>query len=341
MTGFRHCLFRLFASISLWGGASTAQAAPVTPESILKAQDRLSYSGLLRVTNYQLEGHRTLRMRITQQGPQRSRQEFLQPDGRLADLIISDENIRWHHALAAGSVTVAPVPLRIPLAQRLALLRQNYGFRVLGQLRHLQRLVLLAQFNPRHGGNLTHRLWIDHARHLPLVIERRQPAGLLVDRSEFLGIRFSPPIKADVLKFKIPEGVRVASSHTVLAQGGGRTPLPTGLKWRPDPPRYLPAGYQLVHWQYFLDERNIPTFVWRYHDGLGLLSCFATDIAHQAEPPEGSEFITNGRLRGYEHAQAGRRLLMWRYFHTAYTLVSDLPSATLQRVAESTYVLSR
>lgn len=338
----RRCLLGAVAGCLTWGHQPlTVWAAPLTVESLLRAQEKVHYSGLLRVKEHHQNGPRAHRVRITQQGPQHLRQEFLYPDGRVANLIITDEYIRWHHDVKTQTLTVEPVAPSLPRAQRLALLKQNYTFRVLGQLRHLKRPVLLAQFTPRHGGNLTHRLWVEHTQHFPLVVERRNSAGTLVDRSEFLGIRFAPSIEPELLKFKIPEGVRVVSSHTVLAQGGGSTPLPTGLKWRPAPPSYLPAGYQLVHWQYFLDARNIPTFVWRYHDGLGLLSCFATDVAHQAEPPVGSEPVANGRLRGYEHAQVGSRLLMWHHDRTAYTLISHLPSAALQRVADSTYVLSR
>lgn len=313
-----------------------AAAAPLSPASILKAQQQLTYSGLLRVTEYQSTGNRSHRVRVTQMGSQRLRQEFLQPDGRLADLVITDDAIRWHHALGSGTVSVSPVAPPFKPAQRLALLEQNYTFKVLGQLRHMQRLALLAQFTPRHPGNLTQRMWVDQARRLPLVIERRGPNGQLVDRAEFLGIRFAPAIKPDLLKFKIPEKTRVVSPHTVLAQGDARTPLPTGLPWRPSPPSTLPPGYQLVHWQYFLDQRSIPTFVWRYHDGLGLVSCFATPIANAAIPPKEGEIVRDGSFYAHGHERAHARVLWWTSRATAYTLIGHLPFKALLQVARST-----
>ncbi|MEB3285261.1 MAG: sigma-E factor regulatory protein RseB domain-containing protein [Candidatus Sericytochromatia bacterium] len=335
-------LFRTFAvGVSVLAGlflvSPLAFAAPLTPESMLKAHAQTSYSGLLRVTDHRRSKSVNQRIRVTQAGVRRSRQEFLHPDGRISDLVIRDETIRWHHSTASHSVLVSPISPGFEPQQRLALLKQNYSFRVLGQLRHLKRLVLLAQFTPRHPGRLTHRLWVDQVERLPLVIERRGAQGQLIDRSEFLGVRFSPRIQPDALKFSLPLGARVQSIHTVLAQGGAQTPFPKVFTWRPLPPRQLPAGYQLLDWQYFLDRHSIPTVVWRYHDGLGLLSCFATASEHQARPPVAAKTITLGRFSAFEFGHEQRQVLMWRTDDTAYTMMGEVPPDALRTAAHSTY----
>jgi negative regulator of sigma E activity len=253
----------------------------------------------------------------------------------VGDVLVSDGAVRWHHAPRMKAVTVAPLDAEGSLPRRLALAHRNYVFRVLGQLRHLDRLVLLVQLTPRARGNLVHRLWVDQATRLPLVVERRDGRGELVDRSEFLSIAFSPRLSPEDTRFRLPPGVRVSNATTVLAQGSGGTLPPAGLRWRPEPPRWLPRGYELLHWQYFLDHRRVPTFAWRYHDGMSLLSCFATDARSQAPAPAGSHSVRVGAANGFALTHGPKHLLSWRAGQAAYTLVGHLPEAILDRIAGS------
>lgn len=317
-------------------GQAPAHAAPLSPEGILRAREHLTYSGLLTISQPAALGPKTQRVRVTQGQGQRQRQEFLGPQGEVVDLVVSDGRIRWHWAPRHQAVRVSPMDAEGSLKQRLGLLKQNYVFRVLGQLRHLGRLTLLAQFQPRHPGNLTHRLWVDQATQLPLVVERRDPAGELVDRSEFTALDFAPSLAGKPFAFTVPTGCKVESTSTMLAEGDGYTPPPRGLTWRPEPPRALPEGYRLLHWQYFMDHRKVPTFAWRFHDGLNLLSCFATDARSLPAAPGGSRPVQVGGGQGYALAHGAKRMLAWTAGTTGYTLVGHLPDAALAQVAAST-----
>lgn len=316
--------------------AAPAQAAPLTPEGILRAREHLTYAGLLTISQPSALGPKSQQVRVVHGQGQRQRQEFLGAKGEVVDLVVSDGSIRWHWAPRRHAVRVSPMDAEGGLQQRLGLLRQNYDFRVLGQLRHLGRLALLAQFSPRHPGNLTHRLWVDQATQLPLVVERRDPAGALVDRSEFTTLDFAPSLVSKPFAFTVPTGCKVESTSTMLAEGDGHTPPPRGLTWRPEAPRALPDGYKLLHWQYFTDRRKVPTFAWRFHDGLNLLSCFATDARSLPGAPTGSRPVKVGTGDGYAIAHGAKRLLAWTAGTVGYTLVGHLPDAELEKVAAST-----
>ena len=313
-----------------------ASAAPLSPEGILRAREHLVYGGQLTVTQPTAAGPKTQRIRVVQGAGQRQRQEILGPSGEVADLVVSDGTIRWHWAARQKAVKVSPMDAEGSLKERLGLLRENYVFRVLGQLRHLGRLTLLAQFQPRHPGNLTHRLWVDQATQLPLVVERRAPSGELVDRSEFTAIDFAPSLAGKPFAFTVPTGSKVESTTTQLAAGDAATPPPRGLTWRPEAPRQLPAGYRLLRWAYFVDHRKVPTFAWRFHDGLSLLSCFATDARSAPPAPAGARPVRVGGGQGYLLAHGAKRMLAWTAGPTAYTLVGHLPDAELAAVAGST-----
>jgi negative regulator of sigma E activity len=326
--------FLSFALLAL-ALAPAAQARPLALEDVLTARETLAYRGLMLVTRPGPGGPRWQRLRVTHAGQQRVRQELLDASGAVSDVLVSDGAVRWHLAPRLKAVTVSPLEAEGSLPRRLALARRNYGFRVLGQLRHLNRLVLLVQLTPRVAGNLTHRLWVDQATRLPLVVERRDEAGKLVDRSEFLSITFSPRLSPEDTRFRLTPGVRVSNATTVLAQGSSGSLPPAGQRWRPEPPRWLPRGYELLHWQYFLDHRRVPTFAWRYHDGLSLLSCFATDARSQAPAPANSRSVRVGAGQGFVLAHGPKHLLSWRVGQTAYTLVGHLPEAILDTIAGS------
>jgi outer membrane lipoprotein-sorting protein len=332
----RRTLLTSAIALAALTAAPPAWAAPLSPEGILRAREHLTYSGVLTITQPTALGPKTQRVRITQGEGTKQRQEFLGPRGDVVDLVVCDGNIRWHWAARTKAVKLAPMDAEGSLKQRLGLVRDNYRFRVLGQLRHLGRVVLLAQFTPRHPGNLTHRLWVDQGTQLPLVVERRAPDGALVDRSEFTSITFAPPLSGKPFAFALPPGCKVQSQTTMLAEGDGGTPPPRGLAWRPEPPRDLPAGYRLLHWQYFLDHRKVPTFAWRFHDGLNLLSCFATDARSAPAAPTGSRPVRIGTGAGYAIEHGAKRMLAWAAGPTAYTLVGHLPAEALEQVAAST-----
>lgn len=326
-----HILGLLACLGGIAGLPAPATAKPLALADILAARETLTYRGLMLVT----QGGRRQRIRVTQAGPGRVRQEFLQPDGSVADLVVTDGAVRWHHAPRLRAVTVSGVEAEGDAHRRLALVQRNYAFRVLGQLQHLGRPALLVQLVPREPGSLWHRLWVDQATRLPLMVERRDGAGTLVDRSEFLSIAFRPKLTRAETTFRLPPGVRVSNATTVLAQGDRSSVPPAGLRWQPEPPRYLPHGYELVHWQYFLDHRQVPTFAWRFHDGLSLLSCFATAARSQAAAPAEARSVRIGTGVGFALAHGAKHLLSWRAGQNAYTLVGHLPEAMLDEVAAS------
>ncbi|MFP5503596.1 MAG: sigma-E factor regulatory protein RseB domain-containing protein, partial [Candidatus Sericytochromatia bacterium] len=231
-------------------------------------------------------------------------------------------------------VRVLPIEPKLGPKQRLALLGRNYRFQVLGQARRANRPVVLTRFHPRHAGNMSHMLWIDHETGLPLAVERRETGGALVDRSEYTRIEFSPVITENLFRFVIPDGCRVASAMTVLARGEAGH-APRGLSFEPKAPQALPAGYAPLNWQYFKSGREVPTFAWRYHDGLSTLSLFAVDARHRAPMPKGAKVVGLKEGQGYVLSQGGERMLCWSRDAVAYTLVGHLPEAELVKVADS------
>lgn len=330
----------LFLAIAGWLAVTGSAIAgvpspqPLSPESIMTAQENLTYSGTLVISSP--NGIAAQKANVAHGKDMRRRQEYLGPGGEVTDLVISDGRVRWHYAPRSRAVQVMPMEPEGNLKQRLALLRRNYRFQVMGQTRQADRTVLLTQFLPVYAGNLVHRLWVDLATHLPLVVERREVGGELVDRSEFTHIVYGPPLSSKLFLFSIPEGCHVTSPLTVLAHGNGGTPPPVGLAFHPQAPRVLPDGYGLIGWQYFSSNRQVPTFTWRYHDGLALLSLFAVDDKNRAEPPAGARALRLGTAPAHLVENGHKRMLMWSAHGTAYTLVGHLPEKSLVTLAEST-----
>jgi negative regulator of sigma E activity len=306
-----------------------AIAWTITPEKILKAQDDLTYTGLLLING-------TQKVQVTHGGGMRGRQAFFNAKGELADLMVSDGHIRWHFSPRMHVVRLMPMDEDVSLQKRLAMLNKNYRFQVLGQARKAGRLVVLTRFTPRNDGNMVHMLWVDPNTNLPLAVERRGGDGKLIDRSEYLRINYRPKLAPKAFEFSIPEGCQVQPSLTVMAHGDASLAPPATIGFRPPLPRQLPPGYQLLSWKFFMANHNVPTFNWRLHDGLNSLSLFAVADRYQPEPPPEAKVLELGRKRAFILDHGANHMLMWKASGVAYTLVGHVPEADMLKVAEST-----
>ena len=309
--------------------ATPAAAHSVTPEKILRAQDDLTYTGLLLINGSQ-------RVQVTHGGAQQHRQAFFNPEGQVADLMVSDGRNRWHYAPKSQVVRLMPLEELGEVAPRLALLNQNYRFQVMGQARKADRLVVITRFTPLNAGNLTHMLWVDPHTNLPLAVERRQQDGKLVDRSEYLRIQYRPKLSQQAFQFRIPDGCRVQSSLTMLAHGSAGAVIPQDLSFKPPAPRATPKGYRLSAWKYFTSQRNVPTFNWRYHDGLNTLSLFAVHERFAPKPPQDAHVVSIEGGQGHMTTQGANHMLMWRANQVTYTLIGHLPEQQMIEMAAST-----
>ncbi|HEY9722024.1 MAG TPA: sigma-E factor regulatory protein RseB domain-containing protein [Oscillatoriaceae cyanobacterium] len=324
----KHWLFALLGVLAI---APTASAHTlVTPDRIMRAQNNLTYTGLMVINGVQ-------RVRIFHGPGMQLRQEYLNPAGQLADLLLSDGQTRWHYSPADKLVSVTPLEPPVSTDERLSLLKQNYDFQVLGEGRRANRPVVIARFVPHHAGNLVHLLWVDEATCLPLAVERRDGSGALVDRSEYTTIHFNPTFRDQDFRFNVPMGCHVVSTLTMLAHGNPQTPTPADPRFHPQPPRAVPPGYALVSWQLFMSNNHVRTFDWRYHDGLNPLSVFAVQADSQARVPSEAKTVQVDGHPAYLLDNEGEHLLMWTAQGTAYTAVGHLPEADLEHVADSTY----
>ncbi|MDB5101763.1 MAG: hypothetical protein JWM80_6184 [Cyanobacteria bacterium RYN_339] len=325
----------LFALLPLLAVASPTPSpvptppATLSPEAIMRAQENLAFTGTMLINQRQ-------KVRVSHADGDRQRQEFLAADGQIADTVVEDGQTRWHYMPRSHAVFVMPMDAQHNLEDRIGLLKKNYKFQVMGQARQAGRVVLLTQFTPLHKGNPIHRLWVDLETRLPLVVERRTADGKLIDRSEYVQIAYGARFDRATFKFTIPQGTHVESPLTMLAHGDGSAALPREMAFHPAPPREVPEGYQLQGWQYFLSNTHVPTFNWRYHDGLNTLSLFATNENQAAKLPLNARVLPLGASSASLVEQDEGRLLAWSTRGVAYTLVGHLPADDLVGVARST-----
>lgn len=316
---------------ALGGGLAALLATPalaggegLSPDAILRAESTGRFEGMMLLNGQ-------LKVRVRQAGD-RQRHEVLGEHGRVVDVVVRDGSLRWHHRPDAHVVRVGPQSQESrDLARRIQLVRQNYRFQVLGQARVANRVVLITQFLPKHPGNLSHRLWVDLATRVPLVVERRAPDGKLVDRAEFTQIAYAPQFAPATFSFQVPQGCQVKHPETLLGQGGPGQGVPSAVPFRPAPPKRLPPGYALTGWQYYLGPNQVPTFAWRFHDGLNLLSVYAVDSRHRPPAGPASRELSDAQNTRVE-SRGESRMVSWEHQGIAYMLMGDLPEATLLAV---------
>lgn len=312
--------------LALAAGAARSAEAPPALTRVLVAQERTPYEGRVRAGQSVLE--------VAADGQGRSLQRFFDLSGRSLGWIVSDGRQRWHYQPGRPWIAVSPVEPHAEPERRAALARRNYRTESLGASKLASRPVWGLRLVPRYPGSPIQTIWADRQTGFPLGIERRAGDGGVLDRVVFEKVSFPKRLPASRFAFAAPEGTRVEAAATVLAQGDARDLQPAGLPFTAVPPRYVPPGYALSSWQLFQDRGKVPTFCWRYHDGLAALSLYAVSVAHMPHAPGAARAVklasgTEARWLG----SGPERTLMWRTEHAAYTLVGALSQAEFLKIA--------
>lgn len=234
-----------------------AGGARSDPARLLRAAERadqqLSYTGI-RIIRASDGGENTeRRVRVWHLAPDRTRTEYMSPDGR--DILLECGTARWLYS--AHRDRWRPVEWR-PSPPDLDLLFRNYHVRQQGSDTVAGRPVVQLSIEPRHPGNPGKRVWIDPTCRMALREEVRDSGGQVVASSRFEQFE---------LVHELPSGL--FEPPTAAAVGSHSPTLPfAALR-----PRYLPAGYEEVR-QGGLGRGPGEGVVLRYTDGLGAISLF-------------------------------------------------------------------
>jgi outer membrane lipoprotein-sorting protein len=231
------------------------------------ADQRLSYRGVRVVRTTRGESSIERRVRVSHLAPDRTRVEYLEPDG--GNILLESGSGRWYYA--ARWNRWRPIEYR-PSRSRMDLLLQNYRVHSLGSDRVAGRRVVQLSIEPRYPGNPQKRVWIDPGCRMVLREEVLDHEGHVIVSSAFEQFELVRDPRELPASLFIPPAVPSTSERSA------------DLPFAPLLPRYVPPGYREVQRSGLRRGPGAGLFL-RYTDGLGTISL--VEFRHQATPPPG------------------------------------------------------
>jgi negative regulator of sigma E activity len=306
-----------------------------------QAEKKVSYAGTKVLRFYRPEGGGLATERVVKvwhRSPEQTRVEMVTPADILGMVVLeSPEGIWIFHPRRQSW---RQMKWRAPEARPQLLLR-NYDVSLLRREKVAGRPAYVLRLASRHPGNPSKTVWIDAETKLALRQDLFDPDGRLLSASQFREISFSPSLPGNL--FTVPVEARVDKRREAdgpLA-GAQQPPWATAQKAGQalpcEQPRYVPAGYELVH-RFCLKRPEREFAHLRYTDGLNTISLFIERSSAGAATV--SQDGRRGRRRhggpgsDPQRGEHGRRFSLQRG-DTRYTLVGNINASELRRMAES------
>jgi hypothetical protein len=317
--------------------AGAASAAAPAPEALLDrmlAEPDAAYEGRVVVTQWYGKGSRSEEI-VVRHRPPLLRREFLNPDGSVARISVSDgeaERILDPRTGRQVSGDAVGAYLRaLPPERERELLRANYELSSATGEAVASRPVWVLVFAPREEGKPSLSFSLDRETGVVLGLRRNTPGRRrLASSARFL--RFEPNTSSDPALFALPD-----SSAAVAAPG-----LSPDFMTRDDLnkaggalfPESLPGGFAFESGDGLTVKGHVVRHA-RYTDGVTAVSLFHADRPFRA-PAGGGAIAETAALGGsaLSLTSAGR-ILQWKGSGGSFLLMGDVSRTLLERLAKS------
>jgi outer membrane lipoprotein-sorting protein len=322
--------------------AGRPAAASPAPEALLEAvlrPPRCAYSGLLMVTHWHGRRAAAEEVRVSFSPPNRYRWEFLDPDGKVDRIAISDGEVEWvdlpaQRRLLKGLAIKSSEKLMDEDREKETLLK-NYRLSVSGSEQLFGRTVWVLDFKPVTSGKPRQTFWIDPASGVVLEAKRSlrqtRKSGSMAVYSRFTRFDAGTKVSDDLFAPPPAAGRRVDEygldpdfmSLDELAKA-------TGRNW--GYPGELPEGFVFESADFFRVRKALVEHV-RYTDGLAVLSLFATDKPVRPPKTGGPASRQEDFVPDAFRLTLGPRVMAWKAGRRHYTLVGDVSRDLLRAIS--------
>lgn len=261
--------------------------------------------------------------------PNRTRLEFLSPEGLAGRLIVDDGSQTWQYEPRLNMMIQGP-SLAPPLDASGDHALERYRIALLGVEEVIGRQTAVLSLKPRAGRG-ERRLWIDRLTGVALRIEEIDPDDGVVARTVFTRISYGLNFPDAMFRPRIPAGARVL---TPTESAGPLVSLPAlerAVRFPLRVPQALPGRFMLVGGEPVHGGPVVAAHL-HYSDGARRLSLFVAPSARLGPPGRGDPVAALGpdaRAIGW----GATRLLQWEARGVRFALVGPLPLADLAQIA--------
>lgn len=310
---------------SLLGGVTVEQVA----RHAILAPQIVDYEGTKVMHMLRGQLMETVTVSEAHKRPNRTRLEFLSPEGLAGRLIIDDGNQTWQYEPRLNIVIQGP-SLAPPLGVEADRLIERYQISLLGVEEVIGRQTAVLSMTPR-GGRGARRLWIDRLTGVALRTEEIDPDEGVVARTAFTRISYGLNFPGAMFRPRIPAGARVLTPTELSGPLVALPVLERTVGFRVQAPQTLPGGFVLAGGEPVHGGPVVAAHV-RYTDGARQLSLFLAPAARMGPPGRGDLVAALGpqaRTIGW----GTTRLVQWELRGTRLTLVGPLPVKDMIQIA--------
>lgn len=309
----------LFTAFLLSGAAFASPPPPLGEHSwcdplarSIAAAEVTSYKGV-KIAQMVVNGKPTkVRARVYHCRPNRTRTEYIFPPSVTGTVVLRIGTNQWRFSPAQRRWIAESSDTAM---ESLSLVRRNYRAREKGESIVAGRPATIIALTPKTPGNPSKTLWLDKRYDLVLQSEWRNPAGQVTSWSKFVEIEYNPRNMPDEL-FEPPD-----SAAKRCEQRLNRPPFRVVI------PGYVPEGYVLAGVSVLPLGHSRAVHV-KYTNGLNTISLFERldERASERRPANVPDF----------RAGVYSRAISWRHDGLSFTLIGDLDTDELRKIAQST-----
>lgn len=267
------------------------------------------------------------------QSGERSRREFLAPDGTPARALVSDGERQEVHLVKKGRVlhgdAVKTYEKVMPAEQERVLLLKNYTLSASGPESVAGRPCWALKITPLAPGKPAQKLCLDQETRVALENKRFIPGKSFATMVRYT--RFEPQKELPEELFALDQSTAAASSgkglepdFLTLDQLNKETGKDSNL------PAELPGGFQFESADFFVIGKSTVRHA-RYTDGLSVLSLFLTE--KPVRLPKGEALPSLGLPRASLRLSSAGKVLHWQRGRQHYTMLGDCSRGLLQTIA--------
>ena len=311
-----------------------AAAQPPQAETLLDwslQSPDVPYRGRMMFTQWFGKNTRAEDIQVYHSG-QRSRREFLAPDGTVSRVIIDDGDKQELHLVKKGRVlagdAVKSYEKLMPPEHERELLLKNYRLTVSGPEKVAGRPCWVLEIDPLVAGKPSQKLWLDEETHVVLENKRFIPNKRLAAMIRYS--RFTPTKDISDALFALYVATAAAGrglepDFMTLEELNKATGKTTSI------PAELPGGFEFESADYFQIGKHVVRQA-RYTDGLCALSLFLTD--RPVALPKGQPLSQGaGLARASLRLSSAGTVLRWQRGRQHFTLLGDVTRELLQQAA--------
>jgi outer membrane lipoprotein-sorting protein len=320
--------------------SSDSEVAIDIIEQVAEKSGSVSFKATKTVILWNPSGTSACISNIIHKAPNLTKTEYLPSSASVCGFrtVISDGKSTWHYEPSLQVVFYMPERPSIPDGDNngiksegcdrkkdMLLIKANYNISLIATENLVGRQAHVIQFEPRHPGNPSRKIWVDKEYPFILKTEQYGPDGTMSSVSFYNQIEFFPQLGDDLFRPDIPPHV----AKVELPVSGDLMPLDRLEREADFPipmPGFVPPGY-VIEGGILSLYKAFPAAHIRLTDGLNTISYFvspriARDVGGRDSVLSGSDI-------------SGANVLKWSVRGYDFTLVGEVDESLLEEMARS------